>query len=148
MTSTSRRSRRTPVLALLAVFLAPVLVACGDGDPRGGGGPVELEVTVQDWTGWSREQPEPVRSTQTVEESDEFTVDVVGGEVTITVVDIDDDEIELETSDDFAPRTDSGSNHNDLADSFTLRRGGEVAFTTPALDAGTTVTIAEPHPGG
>ena len=53
------------------------------------------------------------------------------------------DKIRVETSAESAPRTGSGADHNDLEDTFSFDRDGQVAFSTPTLDAGTTVTIAE-----
>lgn len=126
-----------PAAALLLCLLAAPLTACG-----GESGPVALEVTVQDWTGWSREQPEPVRRSVELTEGQSLVVTMLGDEVTITVEDVDDEEVELRTSEALAPRTlDGGANHRDLRSDFTVQRGGSVAFTTPSLDAGTTVTV-------
>lgn len=127
-------------VAVPLLLLAPVLAGCGSGDD----GPVTLEVTTQDWTGWSREQPEPSSETVTLAEGETFTVMMLGDEVTVTVTEVDDDGIELETSKELARKNrDGGSDHDDLTDEFTLGRDGSVAFTTPSLDGGTTVTVAE-----
>ena len=105
---------------------------------------VTLEVTTQDWTGWSREQPEPDSESVTLGEGETFTVTMLGDEVTVTVADVDDDGIVLETSKELAHRNPGGgSDLDDLTDEFTLDRDGSVAFTTPSLDGGTTVTVAE-----
>lgn len=126
-----------PAAALLLSLLAAPLTACG-GDP----GPVALEVTVQDWTGWSAEQPEPVRRSVELAEGESLSVTMLGDEVTITVEDVDDDEVELVTSEELAPRNPGGgANLEDLRSEFTVERGGSVAFTTPSLDGGTTVTV-------
>lgn len=125
--------------AVPLLLLAPVLVGCGADDD----GPVTLEVTTQDWTGWSREQPEPETESVTLGEGEAFTVTMLGDEVTVTVTEFDDDGIELETSKELARRNPGGgADHDDLTDEFTLDRDGSVAFTTPSLDAGTTVTVA------
>lgn len=126
--------------AVPLLLLAPLLAGCGAGDE----GPVTLEVTTQGWTGWSEQQPEPETESVTLEEGDSFTVTMLGDEVTVTVASVDDEEIELETSKELARRNPGGgSDHDDLTDEFTLDRNGSVAFTTPSLDGGTTVTVAE-----
>jgi hypothetical protein len=123
-----------PLLAPLLLALLP-LAACGDD------GPVRLEVTVQDWTGWSREQPQPVVATHELAEGDTFTVEVIGDDdLVVTVVQVDDGEVALETS---APMTADGGSIRDPRTSFSLDRDGSVSFGTPTLDGGTTVTVAE-----
>lgn len=127
--------------AVPLLLLAPVLAGCATDDE----GPVELEVTTQDWTGWSREQPEPSSRSVTVSEGETFTVTMLGDEVVVTVVSVDEDGIELETSKELARRNPGGgSDLDDLTDEFSLDRDGSVAFTTPSLDGGTTVTVAAP----
>lgn len=101
-------------------------------------GPVELEVTVQDWTGWSREQPAPSTRTVRVDEGDHFAVDAVGGDITITVVAISGGEVRVETDTDLA----SDGDYDDLDDGFALDRPGRVEMRTPTLDGGTTITLA------
>lgn len=141
---------KLPAIALAALLL-PLLVACGAGAGEGdgdglrlGGAPVELEVTVQDWSGWQREQPEPETRSVTVGQGETFTVDTIGDEVTVTVLALHADRIELGTSDDLAPEGGlGGADHNDLSTTFELRRGGSVEFSTPTLDAGTSVRIVE-----
>ncbi len=131
-------------VAVLLLLLAPVLTGCGSGDGGGDDGPVTLEVTTQGWTGWSEEQPEPSSQSVTVSEGETFTVTMLGDEVTVTVTAVDDDGIVLETSKELARRNPGGgSDHDDLTDEFALDRDGSVAFTTPSLDAGTTVTVSE-----
>lgn len=126
-------------VAVPLVLLATALAGCGADDD----GPVTLEVTTQDWTGWSREQPEPSTESHTLEEGGTFTVTMLGDEVTVTVTSVDDDAIELRTSKELARRDPGGgSDHDDLSDEFALDRDGSVAFTTPSLDGGTTVTVA------
>lgn len=128
------------IVAVPLLLLAPVVAGCGADD----GGPVTLEVTTQDWTGWSREQPEPSSRSLSLTEGETFTVTMLGDEVTVTVASVDDDVVELETSEELAPRNpDGGADHDALTDEFTLDREGSVAFTTPSLDGGTTVTVAE-----
>jgi hypothetical protein len=144
--------------AVLVTVLVPLLVACGaggDGGDGGGGGdggdglrlggaPVELQVTVQDWSGWQREQPEPETRSVTVGLGDSFTVDTLGDDVTVTVLALNRNEIELGTSSDLAPESGlGGADHNRLRSTFDLRRDDAVEFSTPTLDAGTTVRIAE-----
>jgi len=142
-----QRTARIGLVGLLAAALLPFLAACGDGDSdRGSAGAsdVELEVTLQGTTGWSREQPKPTSSTVTVGEGDSFDVHVLTGDLTITVVAVDDDGIRVRTSEPMAPHGDGGgiSLRSD-DDEFELPRGGEVSFSTPTMDAGTTVTLAE-----
>ena len=128
------RASAAPVLLLL-----PLLAGCDADD-----GPVTLEVTAQDWTGWSREQPEPESESVTLSEGGTFTVSMLGEEVTVTVAEVADDGIVLETSKELARLSaGGGSDHDDLTDEFTLDRDGSVAFTTPSLDGGTTVTVTE-----
>lgn len=125
---------------LIPVLLVPVLVGCGDDEPAA---PVELDVTVQGWTGAQREQPAPTTRTVTLGEDESFAVDVAGGEVVVTIIDID-DEIRLETSRKMAPRGEGGGiNLNDTTDDFSLDRDGQVEFSTPTMDGGTTVTVAQ-----
>lgn len=130
--------RTLPLLLLL--FL---LTACdGDSGERTGDTPPEavtLEVTVQDWTGWSEEQPEPSSFTVTVAEGGGFEARMLGETVTVEVVGVDDDRIVLEASEELAPDGD----YNDLTDTFALERDGEVTFGTPSVDGGTNVTVAE-----
>ncbi|WGY00572.1 hypothetical protein QI633_18735 [Nocardioides sp. QY071] len=129
-----------PRLLLAPLLLAVLsLAACGQDDP------VRLEVTVQDWTGWSREQPDPVVATHELAEGDTFTVDVIGeDELVVTVVQVDDGEVALETSAPMASEDeDGGSDITDPRTEFSLDRGGSVEFGTPTLDGGTTVTVAE-----
>lgn len=126
--------------AVPLLLLAPVLAGCGADDD----GPVTLEVTTQGWTGWSRAQPEPETESVTLDEGETFTVTMLGDDVTVTVTEVDDDGIELETSKELARRNPGGgSDHDDLTDEFALDRDGSVAFTTPSLDGGTAVTVAE-----
>lgn len=133
---------RARTLSLMPALLLPTLGGCGGSVD--GAGPVELEVVVQDWTGWQEEQPSPETRTEVVGAEDTFTVLTTVGEVTVTVVDIDDDEIELETSRKMAPESDGGGiDLNDLETRFTLVRGGSTEFSTDTLDAGTTVLVAE-----
>lgn len=133
-------SRRASLPALLLVpVLGPLLAACS-----GEAGPADLQVTVQDWTGSSEAQPEPSTRSITVSEGDTFDVELNGDTVTVTVAGIDGDGIELETDRDVAPRSSGGGiDLNDLEDSFELERGGSTRFSSPSLDSGTTVTIAE-----
>lgn len=124
----------TRLLPLL-VLASPVLLlsACGDD------GPVELEVTVQDWSGWQRVQPEPETFTRSLSEGDSFTVDVLGeDDLTVTVVEIDDDEVAVETS----ARLAEDGGLRDLAPSFSFDRPGRLELGTPTLDAGTSITLA------
>lgn len=126
---------------LLPFLLLPVLVGCSNDEPAA---PVDLEVTVQGWTGSQREQPAPHRTSVRLGENESFVVAAVGGELTITVVDIDDDEIHLVTSRKMAPRGDGGGiNLNDTTDEFSLDRADQVEFSTPTTDAGTKVTVVE-----
>lgn len=101
------------------------------------GGPVELQVTAQDWTGWSREQPAPSTRTVRVEEDDHVTVDAVGDDITITVVAISGGEIRVETDADLA----SDGDDADLDHTFTVDRPGSLELRTPTLDGGTTITL-------
>ena len=132
--------RRKTETAALLVLCPLVLAACGD-DPDAS--PVRLQVTVQGWTGWSEEQPEPTTTTHVVEESETFIVYTVEGELEVTVAEVGDDEVELETSEPMAPRSEDGDdwNYNDTTTEFTLVRGGGVELATTTLDEGTLVTI-------
>ena len=121
------------VLALAVPAGVSVAAALGADD-----GPVELEITVQDWTGWSREQPAPSTRTVRMMEDDDVTVDAVGGEVTITVVAVSGGEVRVETDTDLA----NDGDYDDLDRTFTLPRPGSVELRTPTLDGGTTITLA------
>lgn len=120
------------VLALVVPAGVSVAAALGDDD-----GPVDLEVTVQDWTGWSREQPAPETRTVTVAEGDDFRVDAVGGEVEVRVLAIGDGEVRVETDTDLA----TDGDYDDLDRTFTLDRPGSLELRTPTLDGGTTITL-------
>lgn len=127
------------------LLLVPLLLAVGPLTGCGDDGPVRLEVTVQDWTGWTEQQPEPVVTTHELSEGDSFTVEVIGGdEVVVTVVQVDGEEVALETSEPMAGE--GGGGGFDLRDprtEFSLDRGGSVELGTPTMDGGTTVTVAE-----
>jgi len=142
-----QRTARIGLVGMLAAVLLPFLTACGDGDSDGGSegaSDVDLEVTLQETSGWSSEQPKPTSSTVTVGEGDSFDVHVLTGDLTITVLAVDDDGIRVRTSQPMAPLSDGGgiSLRSD-DDEFELSRGGEVSFSTPTMDAGTVVTLAE-----
>lgn len=129
-------------LVWMPALLLPALAGCSGSATDAG--PVELEVVVQDWTGWQEEQPPPQTRTEVVGADDTFTVLTTVGEVTVTVVDIDDDEIDLETSRKMAPESDGGGiDLNDLETRFSLDRGQSTEFSTDTLDAGTTVQVTE-----
>lgn len=120
----------------IAALAAALLTACGGADDD----PVRLEVTVQDWSGWSREQPEPTTFTRELSPGDDVTVGVLGNdELVVTVVQVDDGEVALELSDPMWPDEDTSETRT----TFSLDRHGSVKFTTPTLDAGTSVTVAE-----
>lgn len=101
-------------------------------------GPVELEVTVQDWSGWQREQPAPSTRTVHVAEDDHFTVDSTVGEVTVTVLAVSAGEVRVETDADLA----TDGDYDDTDRTFTVERPGSVELRTPTMDAGTTITLA------
>ncbi|MBM7515796.1 hypothetical protein [Nocardioides nitrophenolicus] len=125
---------------LLAPLLLAVLAFAGCDD-----GPVRLEVTVQDWNGWTEEQPEPVVTSYELAAGESFTVEVVGTEeLVVTVVQVDGGEVALETSAPMAGEGDGGGTDiRHPRTEFSLDRAGAVSFTTPTLDGGTTVTVAE-----
>ncbi|MDQ6525697.1 hypothetical protein RB608_18915 [Nocardioides sp. LHD-245] len=127
------------------LLLAPLLLTALPLAGCGHDGPVRLEITVQDWTGWSEEQPEPVVTTRELVEGDTFTVDLIGEEeVVVTVVQVDGDEVALETSEPLAGEGEGGGTDiDDLSTEFSLDRDGAVVFGTPTFDGGTTVTVAE-----
>ncbi len=142
MTSRLRSSLLLPATLAIA---AALLTACGS-DPGGGGmGAVRLEVTVQDWTGWSREQPDPEVATHELAEGESFTVAVVGAEeLVVTLARVGDGEVELATSEPMSGEGEGGGvDLNDPRTDFTLERGGAVVFSTPTLDGGTTVSVVE-----
>lgn len=143
----TRRPAPAVLAGLLAAVLLCLLAACGDG--AGDGKPaatedVDLDVTVQDWNGWSRDQPKPTSRTESVGEGDSFEVKVLTGELTITVMAIDDEEITIETSRAMSEKRDGGGIDVRADDAeFTFDRDGEISLSTPTMDAGTTVTLAE-----
>jgi hypothetical protein len=130
--------------ALAATLLALLTTACGVQHVVGIGDPtdptVHLSVTVQDWSGWQREQPEAVHRTVDIAQGQGFTVEVLGERLAITLTEVTGETIRLETSDDMVP-ADGG--FDDSTRTFLLPRGGEVELGTPSMDAGTTVTITE-----
>ena len=131
-------------LATLPLLLA-VLTGCGDAatDPGtdGGTGPATVEVTVADWTGWSRDQPEPTSFTRTLEEGDSFEADMLGDRVTFTVEDLGSDEISWTTSEDLSLVDGGTVSLRDTTDRFEQSRGETLEVGTPSMDGGTHVSV-------
>ncbi|WP_278256515.1 hypothetical protein [Nocardioides convexus] len=124
-------------LAVLALVVpAGISVAAALG---GDHGPVGLEVTVQDWTGWSREQPAPSTRTVRVDEDDHFTVDAVGGDITITVVAISGGEVRVETDANLAS---GGSLRRPRRQPSAWTAPARWSLQTPTMDGGTTIRLA------
>ncbi|MFC7405277.1 hypothetical protein [Georgenia alba] len=125
------------VLPLLAVLIG--LAACSaEPEPD----PVEVSVEVRDWTGWSREQPEPEHTTVELSDGATFQVETVSGTVTFTATDVSVEDIELETDQDLVVPNPGGGIDLDGGESrFTLTPDPPLELVTPTMDAGTRVIL-------
>ncbi|QIX26652.1 hypothetical protein ncot_08575 [Nocardioides sp. JQ2195] len=132
-------NKHSVVVTLLAV--AGLLVgACAGGrtDVEERVGPVTLEVVSQDWSGWSKEQPDPENTRVSVSQGDTFSVPVIGDDVVVRVSEVHDEGMWIETDQDLM-RKDDG--FDDADDEFELENGVPLELTTTTMDAGTTITL-------
>lgn len=127
--------------ALAALALTLPLAACND-DTSAASDPVTIDIEEQDWTDWTSQKMEPNTHTVEVGEGDTFEVTALGDPVTIEVVEIGEDQIEIETSAQLAPEGETGGvNMNEADDDFTLERGESTRLSTPSEDGGTHITF-------
>ena len=126
--------RRSLALALAAACL-PSLTGCGllDPDP----GPVPVTFTSSSWNGWERDH-EPTRTTMTVDVTKGASVPFTGHvDFDITFTDVDEDSVELTTSEPMSPRGEGGGlSLADTETEFTVERGETLRFSTPTMDGG------------
>lgn len=137
---TTRPRTLLAVLALLTISTA----GCSDDGPA-----PTLRIEVSSWSGW--EEPAPGAEPQVAvhelrgAEGEQVTVDVLTGELRITVDERDGDALKLELDQEMAPHgSGGGMSLNDLQDEFTLEAGDTIGFSTPTMDAGTTVEVTWP----
>jgi len=128
------------VKRLLIIILAAVLLttaACASTDDSS-----ELFITVQDWTGWSEKQPQPTTTHVRLRTGESATVDVVGGELTVTVTRVTRTKVTITTNRAMSPRhTGGGIDLSSKQQRFTFARDATLQITTPTMDAGTTLTF-------
>lgn len=136
-------SRARTLLAVLALLTAST-AGCSDDGPA----PI-LRIEVSSWNGWEEPAPgaEPRVAVHELRgaEGEEVTLDVLTGELRITVDERDGDALRLELDQEVAPLgSGGGMSLNDLQDEFALEAGDTVRFSTPTMDAGTTVEVTWP----
>lgn len=133
--------RRAIRVAALAVLTAS-LFGCGSDD-SGESTSVSLDVEIQDWTGWQEEQPSPELMSVTIREGSAIDLPAHGGPIRLTVTDVKDDLIELETDDSLViNEDDAGIDFDDATTRFTLDRSEPLKLTTPTMDEGTSFTLS------
>lgn len=157
-------TRRAAALSTLALSAPVLLAACGTSGPAEPAG--TITVTATDWSGWRTPSPSPPTSGTAssastpastpdgptevelpASEGASVDVEILTGELTITVTDVDDDEVELETSQGMSLKGEGGISLTDVPDEFTLAAGETLALSTPTMDAGTTVELTWEQPG-
>lgn len=145
MTTTTGRGRRASRTRRSVLLLLPVTVmvaGCGRVDVAPPSPTVTLTVISAPWTGWSKEQPEPEPSEESVTKGSTFTRDSQGDEITFTVKAVDDDEVTLSTSEPMSPRSeDGGIDLSTDQTKFSVVKGETLKITTPTMDSGTTFEI-------
>ena len=124
------RRRRALLLAPLA---AVALGACGTGTGEGEDATMHLEITASD-------SPDVVRIDAAEGASATIANDLVG-DFDVEVRSVDGEDVEFSTGEDMAPEGETGGiNLRDTRSEFTVTKGGDVKFSTPTMDAGTTWT--------
>lgn len=121
-----------------ALALALPLGGCGglDRDQE----PVPLTITASDWNGWDPDHQSTDETTDV--EAIEGRTARVDDDLEITFTDVDDDEVEIRTSDAMSPVKEGGG--IDLTTDemeFTVERGSALELATPTMDAGTTYEL-------
>ncbi|WP_370891826.1 hypothetical protein [Janibacter sp. GXQ6167] len=139
-------TRRFPFFLALIIGLAGMLTACGGGasgterpapEPR-----YELIVTTKDWSGWLPQdapQPGPQTARLTVRPQASLTVSTVSGPLTLTIAEVREDSVVIESDTPLAAQSTSGSEWSvgDQTRRWEIREGGEIRAITPTLDGGT-----------
>lgn len=121
-----------------ALALALPLGGCGvlDGDQK----PVPLTISSATFNGLARDYTSTEATTE-VEAVEGQTVRV-DDDLEITFTDVEDDEVEIRTSDAMSPVKEGGG--IDLTTDemeFTVERGSALELATPTMDAGTTYDL-------
>lgn len=143
--ATGRRSPSTLSTRRGVLFLLPVttlIAGCGLLEAVDPSPTVTLTVVSSGWTGWSTDQPAPESATESVTKGSEFSREGDGGELTLTVKEVDDEELTLRTSQPMSERSETGG--IDLTTeqrTFTVAVGETLEITTPTMDGGTTYAI-------
>ncbi len=120
------------------VLMVAIATACDDSDAGTSTGPArDLVVEFSDWNGWEPDHQPTVAQLQLKGGvGEQVRVEVMGG-IDIEVVEVDGDEITIETSEEMAPQGDSGGvNLNELTDTFVVTPGSPAVFATATLDGG------------
>lgn len=129
--------KRHAALAVLALALP--LAACNDDTGSGAApDPVTIEVESRDWNGWDRNhKPTPKVERIEAEEGTTFEVQGLSEPITIEVIEIGEDAIEIESSEALSPEGETGGiNLSGATQSHTLERDEPLRLSTPSMDMG------------
>lgn len=120
-----------------ALALALPLGGCGvlDRDQE----PVPLTITASDWNGWDPDH-ESTETTTEVQAVEGRTVRI-DDDLEITFTDVDDDEVEISTTDAMSPAGDGGIDLLNPEHDFTVDRGTPLELATPSTDVGTSYEV-------
>lgn len=129
-------TRRHLTLATALALLLP-LGGCGvlDRDQA----PVPLTITASDWNGWDPDH-ESTETTTEVQAVEGRTVRI-DDDLEITFTDVDDDEVEISTTDAMSPAGDGGIDLLNPEHDFTVERGTPLELATPSTDVGTSYEV-------
>ena len=129
-----RHARRALALATTAATLA--FSACG-GPTGAADTTVHLSVATQDWSEFTPSAPESVAFSGEVGEGQVVTVVAVGNDVDLTVVEIGEGVVRVETRQQMLPHDDPV----ELTRKFTVTADEPLRISTASLDSGTDVII-------
>lgn len=138
-------SMKTPIIAVLFTALAALLLSACDGTDASGtdADTVTLRVERQEWTGWSRKQPDPSTSKVHAAEGESFDLDGLGDTITFTVTEIDDGQVSVKSSSALDRRSgdDSGIDLTTDDTEFEFSDSSPLEVSTPTMDGGVTFTL-------
>lgn len=140
---------RLVALAVAVATCGLVLSACGAALGGAGDGteessdPASLKVETQDWTGWSREQPQPSTRTVEVRVGESIDIEALGDTRSFEVTDIEVKHVSLSSDEAWSPRSESGGiDLTSTQTQFEVTASEPLEVSTPTMDGGTTVTIS------
>lgn len=127
--------RRRTIALVTAAACLPAVTGCSLLEPDSG--PVPVTITSSSWNGWDRNH-KPTPEVTTVDATQGTTVPFTGlVDFEMTFTDVDEDSVDLTTSEPMAPRGESGGlNLLDTETEFTVERGETLRFSTPTMDGG------------